>query len=162
MNAISTPKGYSYNALKNILTVSAAFLKRASVLNSPEYKIILKCRHDNPGVQIVSAEHKNKPARKSITFKQMEAYIAIFDDEHQTLKARFDKIKQMAQIQASPYKYVKTWFEAQFPDYQEQVEFDENGKMHHVKKDAQEAAAENRSADEQETEQAEFPKAAGY
>ena len=39
----------------------------------------------------------------------------------------FEKVKAIAKVQSSPYHYVKTWFENQFPHYNEQVEFDEDG-----------------------------------
>lgn len=126
----NTMNGYSYDILSNILTVNASFLKRASKIDSPEYLMITQFRKDNADVQIVKAE--SKASHKSITFKQMAAYIAIFDDKELILNTQFEKVKRMAKIQASPYKYVRNWFEATFPNYEKQVTFDEHGKMSFV------------------------------
>lgn len=132
MNA--TVSGYSYDILTNTLTVTDSFLKRASKLGSREYETVKRYRAENPDIKITKIE-RNKTSRKSITFKQMEAYILLFDDEKKTVSSQFAKVKSMSKIQASPYNYVKKWFEAQFPNYTKQVKFDENGKISFVKED---------------------------
>lgn len=126
-------KGYKLDITTTIatLTINKAFEKQASVFNSQAYQIIKQIRADYPDVRIVHAEGNKKGNHKSITFVQMEQYISIFD-ENSMLQGQFDKVKAMSKIQASPYKYVKTWFENQFPNYTKQVAFDENGKMSFV------------------------------
>lgn len=122
-------KGYNYDAITNTLTITKGFEKKAAVLGSEEYNIIKSIRGDYPNVTVQLTEPSKKAARKTITFKQIEAYIGIFDDEEKTLLGQFEKVKVLSKVQRSPYKYVMKWFENQFPNYQEQVNFDDQGKM---------------------------------
>lgn len=84
--------GYSYDAISNTLTMTAAFAKKASQLNTAEYNIVRQLRNDNPGMKI------EKSAAKA-----------------------------PSKVQASPYKYVKTWFLNNYANYSEQPEFDADG-----------------------------------
>ena len=125
--------GYKFDITTNpaTLTINKTFEKLASIFNSEAYRIIKQLRADYPDMAIVRTEGNKKTTRRSITFAQMEQYISIFD-ENGMLQEQFEKVKVMSKIQASPYKYVKTWFENQFPNYTKQVAFDENGKMSFV------------------------------
>ena len=108
--------GYNFNALTNTLTISESFAKKASKVGSPEYRIILKLRRDCPELTIQQAEKKE--GKKGLTYSQMEAFIG----EHRNaaeLKAKFEKVKKLSRIQPMPYKYVKTWFENNFPSIEE-------------------------------------------
>ncbi len=116
--------GYNYNALNNTLTISASFAKKASKVGSPEYCVILKLRRDFPNLTIVQEEKKE--GKKSITFAQMEAFIALHRNAKE-LKAQFEKVKKLSRIQPMPYKYVKTWFDEHFSYYTEQPTFDADG-----------------------------------
>ena len=49
---------YSYNAITNTLTVSAAFLKNAANLHSKEYEIIRTLRADHGEITIVTEERR--------------------------------------------------------------------------------------------------------
>ena len=64
---------YSYNAITNTLTVSAAFLKNAANLHSKEYEIIRALRADHGDITIVT-EERRKSASRAMTFKQMEMH----------------------------------------------------------------------------------------
>ena len=129
---------YNYDVLNNTLTVSAKFLKNAGKYNSAEYNVIRALRADNPNMQIV-VEKRQKSTQKNLTFKQMEEFIEVVDKSKADL---FKKVKAISRVQSSPYHYVKTWFERQFPNYTEQVEFGENGTMIFAKKKDANAAAD--------------------
>ena len=119
--------GYSYDAISNTLTMTAAFAKKASQLNTPEYHIVRQLRNDNPGMKIEKSAAKapaNRPL--NITFAKMEEYIKQCRDSKDRLEA-FKKVKSLSKIQASPYKYVKTWFLNNYANYSEQPEFDAEG-----------------------------------
>lgn len=128
---------YNYDVLNNTLTVSEKFLKAAGKYNSTEYNVVKQLRADNPNMQIV-VEKKQTSAQKSLTFKQMEGFMKVVDADKLPL---FEKVKAISRVQPSPYHYVKTWFEKQFPHYNEQVEFDEDGKMTFAAKKEANAAA---------------------
>ena len=48
--------GYSYDPIDNTLTITNAFAKKASQLNTAEYNIMKQFRRDNPSLNIVKAE----------------------------------------------------------------------------------------------------------
>lgn len=117
----------SFDFLRNVLTCSSSYLKKASQLGTEEYREVLQYRHDNPGMTIEAMEKKpaaNRPA--SITFAQMEKFISLCRDSENRLN-QFQKIKSLSKIQSSPYSYVKTWFLNNYANYSEQPEFDEEG-----------------------------------
>ena len=116
--------GYNYDALNNILTISASFAKKASKVGSLEYNIILKMRHDFPNLTIQQEEKKE--GKKGITFGQMEDFIAMHRDADELMSV-FEKVKKLSRVQLMPYKYVKTWFDSRFPYYSEQPTFDADG-----------------------------------
>ena len=118
---------YSYDPIDNTLTMTAAFAKKASQLNTPEYNIVRQLRNDNPGMKIEKSAAKapaNRPL--NITFAKMEEFIKQCRDSKDRLDA-FKKVKALSRIQASPYKYVKTWFLNNYANYSEQPEFDADG-----------------------------------
>ena len=116
--------GYNYDALNNTLTISASFAKKASKVGSVEYNVILKLRRDFPNLTIV--QEAKKEGKKSITFAQMEAFIAMHRNKDELTKL-FNNVRKLSRIQPMPYKYVKTWFENRFPYYSEQPTFDADG-----------------------------------
>ena len=128
---------YNYDVLNNTLTVSEKFLKNAGKYNSAEYNVVKALRADNPNMQIV-VEKKQKSTQKNLTFKQMEEFIEVVDKSKADL---FKKLKAISRVQSSPYHYVKTWFESQFPHYTEQVVFGEDGTITFVEKKEENAAA---------------------
>lgn len=140
--------GYSYDAISNTLTMTAAFAKKASQLNAPEHHIVRQLRKDNPGMKIEKAVPKasaNRPL--NITFAKIEEYIKQCRDSKDRLDA-FKKVKALSKIQASPYKYVKTWFLNNYANYSEQPEFDADGFV--VVKTKSQMEAEKKAQEEAE------------
>lgn len=66
----------------------------------------------------------NRPL--NITFTKMEEFIKQCRDSKDRLEA-FKKVKALSKIQASPCKYVNTWFLDNYVNYSEQPEFDADG-----------------------------------
>ena len=121
-----TTTGYTYDALNDSLTITEAFAKRASVMHSAEYEIILEFRATHPGRPINLADKKtsnNRPLK--LSFKQMGAFIAKCRDA-EARTARFEQIKALSKVQPSPYAYVKIWFLDNYANYSEQPEFDDD------------------------------------
>ncbi len=142
--------GYSYDAISNTLTMTAAFAKQASQLNTAEYNIVRQLRNDNPGMKIEKSAAKapaNRPL--NITFAKMEEFIKQCRDSKDRLEA-FKKVKALSKIQASPYKYVKTWFLNYYANYSEQPEFDADGFV--VVKTKSQMEAEKKAAAEAQTQ----------
>lgn len=119
--------GYSYDPIGNTLTITNAFAKKASQLNTAEYNIMKQFRRDNPSLTIVKAEKKapsNRPL--NVKFAEMEKFIAQCRGKEARL-AEFEKVKVLSKIQSSPYAYVKTWFLEHYANYSAQPEFDSDG-----------------------------------
>ena len=119
--------GYSYDPIDNTLTITNAFAKKASQLNTAEYNIMKQFRRDNPSLTIVKAEKKvlsNRPL--NVKFAEMEKFIAQCHGKEARL-AEFEKVKVLSKIQSSPYAYVKMWFLEHYANYSAQPEFDGDG-----------------------------------
>ena len=118
---------YNYDVVSNTLTMSAAFAKAAGILNTPEYNVVKQLRTDYPNLKIELMDNKKKKdAEKRIKYKAMENYMKHCRDSEKYLST-FERVKLLSKGQPFPYKYVLTWFEAHFPAYSEQPEFDDDG-----------------------------------
>ncbi len=116
--------GYNYDALNNILTISASFAKKASKVGSLEYNVILKMRRDFPNLTI--RQEEKREGKRSIAYDQMETFIALHRNAKE-LTTQFERVKKLSRVQPMPYKYVKAWFDNRFPYYSEEPNFDEDG-----------------------------------
>ena len=137
--------GYSYDPIDNTLTITNAFAKKASQLNTAEYNIMKQFRLDNPSLTIIKAEKKapsNRPM--NVKFTEMEKFIAQCRDKEARL-AEFEKVKVLSKIQSSPYAYVKTWFLEHYANYSAQPEFDGDGFV--IVKTKQEMEAQEQSGE---------------
>lgn len=114
---------YSFDALTNTVTISKDFARKASQLNTPEYKTLLQLRNDNPSLKIVMREGAKAQNGSGITFKQMEAFIKQCRDSESRLNV-YERVKALSRVQRSPYKYVKDWFLTNYANYSENPEFD--------------------------------------
>lgn len=117
---------YNFDAINTVLTITKDFARKASQLNSPEYKTMLQLRRDYPNLEIVMREGTKKQAASGITFKQMEGFIEQCRDAANRL-ATYKRVKALSKVQRSPYKYVKEWFLNNYANYSENPEFDEEG-----------------------------------
>ena len=114
---------YSFDALTNTVTISKDFARKASQLNTPEYKTLLQLRNDNPNLKIVMRENTKAQNGSGITFKQMEAFIKQCRDSESRIEV-YERVKALSRVQRSPYKYVKDWFLTNYANYSENPEFD--------------------------------------
>ena len=141
----------------NTLTITNAFAKKASQLNTAEYNIMKQFRLDNPSLTIIKAEKKTPSNRPlNVKFTEMEKFIAQCRDKEARL-TEFEKVKALSKIQSSPYAYVKTWFLEHYANHSAQPEFDGDGFV--IVKTKQEMKAEVK-AKEQNVETAAQDKAA--
>ena len=124
-------KTYSFDAITNTLTATAIFLRKASIFNSVEYNIVKGIRADYPSVTIVKAESKKSKTHR-ISLTEIKNFVELWDKQNgTTFKAKYDLVKQMAKIQANPYKYIVAWFETTFPNWKQIAIIDDEGKIHY-------------------------------
>lgn len=121
-------KGYRIDFTTNTVIMNYKFSEASNKYGSPEYRLLQSIKMDFPDIQIcIQSGREQKTARKNkrLTYENMETYIRCFDNSEILIK-RFEKVKKMSSAVKSPYKYVCDWFVAQFPDYKEIPEFEEN------------------------------------
>ena len=117
---------YNFDAINTVLTITKDFARKASQLNSPEYKTMLQLRRDYPNLEIVMREGTKKQAASGISFKQMEEFIKQCRDSESRM-GTYERVKALSRVQRSPYKYVKNWFLTNYANYSENPVFDEDG-----------------------------------
>lgn len=119
---------YKVDFVNNTLTISKAFEEAASNPASQEYKLLQQIRADFPGLTIIRktrrAPKKARPT-KNLTYANMEKYMSVFQNADELL-AQFKVVKTCSLEQPSPYKFVRDWFETQFPKYKELPDFGTN------------------------------------
>ena len=118
--------GYSYDITTNTLTVTADFAKKASQLNTPEYRIVKQYRAEFPGIAIQRKTNSASHSSKGIKYADMERYMKMCRTADRYLFV-FGKVRELSKGQPNPYKYVRTWFDNLFPHYSEQPMIDGEG-----------------------------------
>ena len=112
-------RGYSIDFAKKTITLNYKFQKAAQDYGSAEYNRLKDLIADLPGFTVVvSAGKKITSTRptKRLTYENMEKYIGTYENADELLE-QFETVKEKSAPLASPYKYVRKWFVAQFPDY---------------------------------------------
>lgn len=118
--------GYSYDVATNTLTVTADFAKKASQLNTLEYRIVKQYRAECPGITIQRKTSNASHSHKGIKYADMERYMKMCRTADRYLFV-FGKVRELSKGQPNPYKYVRTWFDNLFPHYSEQPMIDGEG-----------------------------------
>lgn len=122
-NRNDTVKGYKLDFSTNTLTVNYKFHRAMSDFGSPEYNRYKEILADFPHLTVVVKAGRTitttRPTKR-LTYENMDAYIDCYENRDE-LRAAFAIVRQKSKLVASPYKYVRDWFEAQFPDYRNAV-----------------------------------------
>jgi hypothetical protein len=128
--------GYKINYAANTITVTKTFSKKASVLDTNEYKIMKRLRKLNMEILIKEpVKRKNKKKNPDEpktaprpTYDKMVKYINCVDGSEKYLED-FKHIRKVSKSQENPYQYVRAWFNKTFPDFEKLPAFAENGKI---------------------------------
>lgn len=121
-------KGYKLDFATNTLTINYKFNKALSDYGSPEYNRYHAILTDFPNLTVVvkaGREITTTRPTKRLTYDNMETYIRSFENANALLD-RFAVVQRRSKAVTSPYKFVRDWFQAQFPDYKESGIFVEN------------------------------------
>lgn len=114
-------KGYKIDFTNNTIIVNCKFKAASEVFDTEEYKIIKKIKADFPQMEIIvkkGREQKTSRPNKGLTYEHMEAHMEAYDNADE-LKEMFELVRTLSATSKSPYKYVRDWFEAQFPNYKD-------------------------------------------
>lgn len=118
-NRVDTVKGYKLDFATNTLTVNYKFHRAMSDFGSPEYLRYKEILNDFPQLRVIVKAGRTitttRPTKR-LTYENMDSYIGCYENCDE-LRTAFTIVRQKSKLLASPYKYVRDWFEAQFPDY---------------------------------------------
>lgn len=124
---MSKMNGYKIDFTAMTIQMNYKFAAAASQYGSSEYKLIKSIKADFPQMrEVVRAGRVITTPRptKRLTYENMKRYISAYDNSDELME-RFDTVRRLSMPMKSPYKYVRDWFVAQFPNYQEQQELTE-------------------------------------
>ncbi len=125
---IDSVTGYKQDFAANTLTINYKFNKALSDYGSPEYARYKAILEDFPHLTVVvkaGREITTTRRTKRLTYENMETYMGCFENAEALLR-RFALVQKRSKALASPYKYVRDWFEAQFPEYKSSTTFTED------------------------------------
>lgn len=120
--------GYKVVFNTNTVVMNYKFAKLAGEYGTAEYNILKGIRADFPGMKEVVVSGREKKSAHSnarLTYENMEIHINGYENANDLLEV-FETVKALSKVCASPYKYVRDWFEAQFPDYKTVPIFQDN------------------------------------
>lgn len=119
--ATASVKGYKIDYRSNAVYVNYKFYAEAQRdFHSEEAKLLREIQSAFPTMSIVVKSGRNittPRSNKRLTYENMKKYISVYENADELLKT-FEIVKTASAVVKSPYKYVRDWFEAQFPDYQ--------------------------------------------
>lgn len=107
---------YRVDHSSKTIIVSPKFMKAAGILDTPEYKLMLRIREDNPSYEIQCEANKKatkKNSYRNLTIANMEIFIRNSQDDPRDLQVRLDEfntVQELAKAQNSKYAYIKAWF----------------------------------------------------
>lgn len=122
--------GYKIDFASNTITLNYKFAAAAAQFNSPEYQLLRDIKKDFPEMtEIIQPGRRITTPRptKRLTYENMRKHIEVYENSEELLKT-FGMVRALSKPLKSPYKYVRDWFEEQFPNYKENPTF-EDGKI---------------------------------
>ncbi len=111
---------YKFDAVKQTLTLSAAFAEAMNDPTSEEYQLMRQFQSDFPSLVIVRRTHKSpaKPNKHSgLTYERMERFMSALPDGVDYLEAYFTLREKAEAMCSCPYAVVSAWFMRQFPKF---------------------------------------------
>lgn len=120
-------RGCSYNPMTNTLSLSESFVKKASRLGTPEYKMVLQYQKDHPDLKMVEMEKKpSEHKRDAVTYTRMEQTIKRCRDSEARMK-QYERMRTWAEIQDAPFLKLKAWFLNNYANYDSIDDIDDEG-----------------------------------
>lgn len=109
-----------FNHTTSTVTLSKAFLRKANVVGSNEYKDLVALRQDFTDYSIAVKTIKKKTDKKrhaGLDYESMGKYIELTHGEDSPAMRAYEQVRALATTQSGQYAYVKKWFLNSFPDY---------------------------------------------
>ncbi|MBP3453836.1 MAG: hypothetical protein J6M20_08975 [Clostridia bacterium] len=116
------------NTAAKTIEMTKTFATKAARFGSDEYKMLQEARRDYPDYKVETVARKNskskqeeKPSYKGLTYEYMEKYIAVHDDDDQTIMQEYLELRGMSEeadealAESFSYQEMKNWFLDKFP-----------------------------------------------
>jgi len=119
----NTNNGYNLNLADGTLTLSRAFVKKASILNSKEYKQLRQLRNDFadiPDFTIIYPNPIKKETHNGLTVEKMKEHIEKQSDKAAVL-AELKTIQDKFEGSPAYYAKIKQWFLMKYPEFTAEV-----------------------------------------
>ena len=112
-------KNITVNVLAGVISISSAFLKKASVVGTYEYNQLMTVRAENPGFRMEVRQFKTNRKQdryKGLTYEFMREYIARVGDAD-GMKELENKI-DISKCHSAGFSYpvIKSWFLKRYPE----------------------------------------------
>lgn len=110
----------------NTALVSKAFMKKASIFGTDEFKLWREYKVQFPYAKMTTKDIKKNPNKKTstknMTYQNMETYIRTLDNAEQVM-AEFKREIARSKVQANPYRHVLAWFLKKFDGHNSYIDF---------------------------------------
>ena len=100
--------------------VTPAFMKKARVYGTPEYKMLAEFRAENPKMPI--EVRKTRTSSESLSYANMESYIKDKPNAAE-LMVEYNRVRAESVVKTNRHQHVVKWFKAAFPNYKESETF---------------------------------------
>ena len=120
-------KSVVFSHQENTISCTKAFLKKASMIGTSEYQLLMKYKAMAPSYSISVRQPKANPSKKTyskLTFSRMREYIKIqysSDEEANEALKRFDAAVAVAKSKGAMYPLTKKWFFEHYPNYKDRL-----------------------------------------
>ena len=126
---------YEVNHLMKTVVVTRRFLEEASQMGTPAADLMEQFIEKGFTVTVYHKAPRKaaKPENGKLpllTYRMMEAYIAMLDDAEDMLDV-FKSVKEAAKSRSDRVRFVNAWFRNEFPNYDAIPEFDANYRVVH-------------------------------
>ena len=115
---------FTFDHINNAIVGSKSAIKRASLPDSDEYKILKKMMKEQPSYAVAEKIIKKKAAHKKtyggLTLDKMKEFIETQPNTEKNL-VRFEKAKKEAKARNATYPLTKQWFLKEFPAYKSEI-----------------------------------------
>lgn len=108
------------NHIERKIVVSSAFMKKASVHGTEEYKVLQTVRNDYPDFALVTRKFKTNTAQehyRGLSYEFMKKYIASHEAAPKLVLEELDEMIDISKCHSMNKRYptIKAWFLARYP-----------------------------------------------
>lgn len=120
-------KAYEINWNTNTFTMTKKFAEEANTYGTAAYNMLMDVRSMGFNIAVRETE-KRKACSTRVTFKQMENYISCLTDADERLE-ELHAVMNAAKGQKNQYEYVRKWYLANYPHFNEIPVMDTNSRI---------------------------------